>query len=115
MSFGDKLRELRRRKKWSQDELGSKVGIHGRHIGKYENGQVMPNAETLIKIAKVFDVSVDYLLFDSPSQTPQEIYDNELLEYLAEVSKMDEQDKLVIKSLIEAYVKKKKIEAIMRR
>ena len=113
MSFGNKLRELRRQKKWSQDELGSKVEIHGRHISKYENDQVMPNAETLIKIAKVFDVSVDYLLFDFPPKIPHEFCDKELLEYFTEVSKMGEEDKLVIKSLIEAYVKKKKVEAII--
>ncbi len=49
MPFGDKLRKLRKDRNWSQDTLGQKLGIHGRHIGKYENGQVMPGAEALIE------------------------------------------------------------------
>lgn len=115
MSFGDKLRELRKQRKWSQDELGKMVGIHGRHVGKYENGQVMPNAETLIKIAEVFEVSVDYLLFTSPKHSAVNLEDKELLKYFDELSKMEETDKNVVKSLIEAYVKKRKVEAIMAR
>jgi transcriptional regulator with XRE-family HTH domain len=115
MSFGEKLRQLRRQRGWSQDELGSKVEIHGRHIGKYENDQVMPNADTLVKIAKVFDVSVDYLLFDSKEPKRETLQDPELLKCFEELSRMEDQDKAVIKSLVEAYVKKRKVEAIMAR
>lgn len=115
MPFANTLRELRKEHKWTQDELASKVGVHGRHIGKYENGQVMPNADTLIRIAKVFDVSIDYLLLDSLPPKPEDIKDKDLMKYLKDVSSMEEKDKDVVKSLIEAYVKKRKVEAIMTR
>jgi len=115
MAFGDKLRKLRREHKWSQDELGSRVGIHGRHIGKYETGQVMPNAEALIKMAKVFNVSVDFLLFDNEAPQPDSLHDQELFQLFNEVSSMGDKDQEVVKSLIDAYIKKRKMEAVLSR
>jgi transcriptional regulator with XRE-family HTH domain len=52
-SFGEKLKQARKKFGWSQDDLGQKVGIHGRHVGKYENGRAMPNADTIIRIANM--------------------------------------------------------------
>lgn len=113
MAFGSKLRELRRKKKWTQDELGKKIGIHGRHVGKYETGEVLPNTTTLIKIARLFSVSTDYLLFDRQDPHLDDLGEKELLKYFVEVSKMEGKDKDVILSLTEAYIKKRKMEAVM--
>ena len=44
MSFGEKRRRLRKERNWPQDTLGAELDIHGRHIGKYETGKVMPGA-----------------------------------------------------------------------
>ena len=109
MTFGDKLRQLRKNFDISQDVLGEKIGIHGRHIGKYETGKAMPNADTLIKIAKLFNISIDYLLFEENEKnisTTPNINDRTLLKEFEIVDKMDEKDKEVIKSLIDAYIKK---------
>ena len=70
MSFGEKLRQLGKERNWSQDAFGAELDIHGRHIGKYETGKVMPGAETLLKITRVFSVSVDYLLLDEATPEP---------------------------------------------
>ena len=113
MSLGDKLRNLRKENKWSQDILGEKLGIHGRHIGKYETGKVMPGAETLMKIAKLFDISVDFLLFDDIDKNNFKLKDKNLLRSFEAVERMDEEDKKVIKSLIDAYIKKQQIENVI--
>lgn len=113
MYFGEKLRILRKKNKWTQNELAKKIGLHGRLIGKYENGEVTPNAETVIKIAKVFHTSIDYLLLDENVHQDNGIQDTELLQLFREVDKMQGEDKYIIKSLIDAYLKKKKLETIM--
>jgi transcriptional regulator with XRE-family HTH domain len=114
-SFGEKLRKLRKEKGWSQDELAEKIGIHGRHVGKYEAGKVLPNAETLIAAAAALEVSLDYLLLDSNgAENPAAmIRDRELLKDFEVVDHMDEKDRDIIKSLIDAFIKKKQIEAVM--
>ncbi len=114
MPLGEKLRKLRKVRNWSQDILGQKLGIHGRHIGKYETGKVMPGAETLMKIAKLFDVAVDYLLFDDSEAGSAKIMDKSLLREFEVVDQMAEEDKNVIKSLIDAYIKKHQLEKILQ-
>lgn len=113
MPLGDKLRSLRKQNNWSQDALGEKLGIHGRHIGKYETGKVMPGADTLMKIAKLFNISVDFLLFDDIAENDTKIKDQALLKSFEAVDHMEEEDKKVIKSLIDAYVKKQQIENVI--
>lgn len=66
MAFHDRLKELRKEKGWSQDQLGRKLRISSRVIGYYESGDRFPKDEqTLLDIARLFEVSLDYLL-DNP-------------------------------------------------
>ncbi len=46
----------------NQEELAAKVGVSQKSISKYERGTRRPNYETLTAMAKLFNVSVDYLL-----------------------------------------------------
>jgi transcriptional regulator with XRE-family HTH domain len=115
--FGEKLRRLRKARGWSQDELGAKVAIHGRHVGKYEAGRVLPNAETLLRIARLLQVSIDYLLRDEVSDAgdPQAaLHDPMLLKQFSALENMDDRDRDVIRSLIDAYIKKSQIEGVMK-
>ena len=60
--FSERLRELRKHKKITQDELGRVMGFSGRAITKYETGEREPDFATLQKLASFFGVTVDYLL-----------------------------------------------------
>ncbi|NEP85325.1 MAG: helix-turn-helix transcriptional regulator [Okeania sp. SIO3B3] len=115
MPFAEKIRQLRKEKKWSQDTLAHKIEIHGRHVSKYEAGQALPNADTLIRIADVLDVSIDYLLRDTDeNENPaSKIKDKFLLKEFEAVDQMSEKDKEVIKTLIDAFIKKRTIEDLM--
>jgi transcriptional regulator with XRE-family HTH domain len=116
VTFGTKLRTLRKRQGWSQDEFGLKVGIHGRHVGKYENDKVLPNADTIIRIARLFQVSIDYLLRDEVSTVTEShaaLHDQRLLRQFEAVEKMNADDQHVIGSLIDAYIKKQRIQGVL--
>ena len=66
MTFGERLRTLRVDANMTQDELGEAIGVSPRVIGYYESDNRFPkDQETLVAIAKVFQVSLDYLL-DNP-------------------------------------------------
>ena len=60
--FGDNLAELRKDSGYDQKKLGELLGVSYHTISSYERGRSQPNHETLIKIAQLFDVSLDYLL-----------------------------------------------------
>lgn len=60
--FSVKVKVLRDNKGLSQNELADRLGMTRSIVSTYENGQSMPTYGKLIKLAKVFDVSTDYLL-----------------------------------------------------
>ena len=60
--FSDRLRQLRKQHKISQDALAKELFVSQQAIGKWENDKATPNPEMLVKIADIFDVSIDYLL-----------------------------------------------------
>jgi transcriptional regulator with XRE-family HTH domain len=62
MKFKDRVKELRQSKGWSQKEFSSQLGVAQSVIARYETGQKMASSDTLIDIAKLFGVSLDYLL-----------------------------------------------------
>lgn len=61
-NFGEKLRQLRKEKKMTQQELGSYIGLSKAVISKYEVGLGYPSFDILIRFARFFGVSTDYLL-----------------------------------------------------
>lgn len=60
--FGDKLRSLRKSDNISQSELGKHIGLSKSIISNYENGINYPDFDNLLRIAKYFRVTTDYLL-----------------------------------------------------
>ncbi|MEK4951914.1 helix-turn-helix transcriptional regulator [Bacillus sp. FSL W8-1127] len=60
--FPQRLKSLRLSKKLSQQDMANLLGITRQAYGRYESGQSEPDIENLRKLAKFFDVSIDYLL-----------------------------------------------------
>lgn len=63
--IGNRIRQLRKEHQLTQAELGDKLGVIKQTISSWENGISSPNNETLTAMAKLFDVSTDYLLGNS--------------------------------------------------
>ena len=60
--FGKKLKMLRKQVGLTQANLAKKLKISPSTIGMYEQGRREPDSEMLVKIAELFNVSVDYLI-----------------------------------------------------
>lgn len=59
--FGELLKQLRKEKGYSQEQLAQKINKSKSLISKYENNQKLPTLETLIDLSVLFDVSLDFL------------------------------------------------------
>lgn len=59
---GSKIRELRLKNHMSQRKLGDMLGISDRAVSKWENTLSVPSAKNIIKLSKIFSVSVEYFL-----------------------------------------------------
>lgn len=62
MKFSKRLKEMRKEKKYSQEELGKLLSLDKSTISLYESGKRQPGYETLSRLADFFDCSIDYLL-----------------------------------------------------
>lgn len=62
METKDIILELRTKKGLSQDELAEKLFVTRQAVSRWENGETIPNTETLKLLSKLFDVSINTLL-----------------------------------------------------
>jgi transcriptional regulator with XRE-family HTH domain len=64
----ERLKELRKEKGVTQNEVATPLGVDRSTYGKYETGDSIPDIDKLMWLAEYFDVSVDYLLGRSTSR-----------------------------------------------
>ena len=62
MTFGNKLLQLRKNRKMSQEQLADKLCVTRQAVSKWELDETLPDTDNLIKIADLFFVSVEYLV-----------------------------------------------------
>ena len=62
MKLADKLIELRKQKGWSQEEFAEKLDVSRQAISRWENDTALPDAQNILRISKLFNVTTDYLL-----------------------------------------------------
>lgn len=69
-NLGRRIRQLRKEKGITQEELGKLFNLRKSTISQYESGKSNPDYDTLVKISKYFNCSIDYLLGKSDYRTP---------------------------------------------
>ena len=66
MSLGDvmqnRLKELRKKRRYTQVFVQMQTGIEQALLSKFENGERIPPTETLLRLAEFYNVSIDYIL-----------------------------------------------------
>lgn len=60
--FSDRLTELRKKRGLTQKELAEQIGIKQNSYSDWETGKNEPSLDNIIKLAKIFNVTTDYLL-----------------------------------------------------
>ncbi len=102
------LKKLRKSKCISQQKLADAIGTSQQAINRYENQDIEPDIETLIKLADYFEVSLDYLVARQAqfSNSPDEVrlhVSFEEMQLLEEYRILSSAKKQVIKDLIHSY------------
>ena len=62
IQLGDNIRKLRKQCCFTQDEVGERLGIDQKRVSKIECGEARPNLILCLKLANVFQVSLDEML-----------------------------------------------------
>lgn len=64
-----KITELRLSFGWTQVQLAQKLGITKQTISNWENDNIQPSIDMLVKLSKIFNVSTDYLSGLTPTNS----------------------------------------------
>ena len=113
VSVGKQIQLLRKEKGLSQGQLAEAIGVSLTQLQRYENKGVQPPANILKKLADSFNTSIDFLVYgDSDQKAKQLIQDSDLLAQFKAVEEMDGKDKSTIKDIIDAFIKRSKLNQI---
>jgi len=62
VAFGERLKQQRKAKNFTQDEVAAKIGVSGQAVSKWEKGECLPDVYNLKMLGLLYRVSVDSLL-----------------------------------------------------
>ena len=62
MTFGEKLKEIRKRFGLTQEKLSGLINVSRQAITKWENDEGLPDITNLQELSKIFGITIDYLL-----------------------------------------------------
>lgn len=94
--LSERIKTLRKKKGMSQEELALEIHVVRQTISKWENALSVPDADELIHLADVLEVSVNSLLgVEEKESLPYEELVNELASINEELARMCEQERLV--------------------
>jgi len=112
IQMGDKIRLLRAEMDWSQRELADKIDADQAQISLYERGESLPSLGILKRLATVFNITTDYLLFDeNENKASTKIRNKELLELFDQIEDIDEKDKNTLMEMMKIVVIKNRMQA----
>lgn len=104
--FGARLKELRESKGLTQKELGRRIGVHYLNVGKYEKDKVGPSVDTLMRMGRVFNVPLDFLVYGVAAKS--HIEDEELFYLFKSILGLPPADRLEAKQLVRTFLEQKR-------
>ncbi|MFC2696366.1 MAG: helix-turn-helix domain-containing protein [Candidatus Absconditicoccaceae bacterium] len=107
MEFSERLKNLRKKAGFTQVDVASKLGISQPAYASWERGVKKPTQENLVKIAQIFNVSIDYLVGNSEEKL-DELDNIELLFRMNSKGLTDEEKAIFKKELIDFMEERKK-------
>lgn len=72
MNLGESIYKHRTGKNWSQTDLADELDVSRQSVSKWENNTAIPDLDKLIKMASLFEVSLDILVFGEEPQQAEE-------------------------------------------
>jgi transcriptional regulator with XRE-family HTH domain len=100
LNIGERITQLRKQQNLSQDELSKKAGVSRTIIGNYERNANTPSIEVLLKLVKVFNVSVDFMIGEGRLAS----YDKEVLKRIDDIERLDPDTKKHLFFLIDNVI-----------
>jgi transcriptional regulator with XRE-family HTH domain len=107
LDIGSKITQLRKAKNWSQEDLAKQINSSRVMVGNYERNTNTPSIDVIIKMARTFEVTVDFLIGEGEFST----YDKDIIKRIEDIDQLDEDTKkhlfFLVDNVIQNYKTKK--------
>ena len=113
MKIGERIKQRRSELEWSQRELAAKMGYNHSTITRIETGKIDIPQSRVVQFSEVLGVSIAYLMGWEETEKTNDILsdiiltlreDNELLEIVDSITKLDADKRNVLKSFLGTFL-----------
>ena len=112
-TIGKRIKRLRMHKQLSQIDLAKIIDSDNRQVSRYEHDKIFPAGETLVKLAKAFSVTIDYLVMgELAGEANERLKNKELLDLFEQVEQFNIKDKEAVINFIDALAIRNKVEKL---
>lgn len=113
MGFKDTFLRLRKERGWTQQHVADQIGISVGQVKKYEKGDSAPTLHILGRMAMVFGVSADELVFEGGKGVAGSKLDPELLARFEKVAQLPERERDAVLVLIDSVIAKQRLREVI--
>ena len=95
VKIGGFLRELRKEKELTQEQLAEKFGVSSRSVSRWENGKTMPELGILVELAEFYEVDIKEIIDGERKSENMKKEEKETLRKVADYAEVEK--KLVVR------------------
>ena len=114
MAFKDTFVRLRKERGWTQAQVAEKIGISVGQVKKYEKGDSAPTLHILARMAMVFGVSADELVFENGSGPAAHKLDTELLQRFEKIAQLPDRERDAVLVLIDSVIARQTLREVIQ-
>jgi len=111
MPFPNRLSTLRKQRGLTQEGLSELIGITKTQVYRYENGSSQPTLDVIKKLSIALSVTTDQLIFEENERQA----DDSLVILMEGVSRLDSEEKFVIRELVEGILLKHEAKRLVQK
>ena len=112
-ALGQRVKQLRKDKGWTQKELANKIETSYAQLNKYENGLNRPPLNRLILLAEVLNTSINYLIGGRKDEKVT-IYNNRLIQRFQSIEGFEPEERDVVIQVLDALIVKNDMESTLK-
>jgi len=113
MAIGERIKELRVQKKLTQTDLAKLVKLTYIQIGRYEANKSNPSADVLQRLAHALDTKNELIMKGTEDEAvAAQLSDKELLKQYKQVEQLNQEDKHLVKTFIDAFLTKRQLQQL---
>ncbi len=113
--FGPRLQRLREAHNLSRIELAKLLDVENAQVYRYEKGENLPSAETIVKLSEILQVTADELLKGSDVLSEPKIRSPKLFERFQTLDQLPKERQTVALQLLDAIISQHELESFTDR